>query len=624
MSKLVVIRDPVYNYLNVTAIEKAIVDKPCFQRLRFVLQNSSAYLTYPSNNNSRFLHSLGVMHLAGEMLLNGLQQASAKDLAEFLERASDDFDIFLETSQSSEPEIMAGWRSMLGDAARFAHSPHVGETLFPSEKQRFLINALWQSTRLAALIHDIGHFPLSHLFEYAFEDFFSFAQDKENFFEKEYMKRYSNFRKHMPDEVKEELPTTEYPTVNFLDKYPLHELWGMLLVHELKPDRGHGENEGYFCNFVFRVAKIISIVNPDPQNGVANDKLHIFRTLHTLVAGELDADRLDYCVRDPQSSGLELGAIDVNRIARSMTLVKDSNSKRFVILPNSHALTSLESFYHQRHLIYCNLIYHHNVVRLNGIAQEIVFIFLSEASKVANGASSPIQEIIKQFGLWDSGGQSDAYHFLARGFQYYDDAWLRTFMSQCLWELQQKKHQLSPDHIKLVLLLEIFLYRQTQHVTSFWKRESDSHSTIDWLFNELKAEPSCEAITLEKIESFLSPFSESPSFRNLLIKPLKEELKKDNVILVHRVMTPKLPLGPPKGETTDSKPRAQILVDGIPQECWKISSYFSALSSVKSNTTIYFGFVAQNLKTNVELRNKCVEIVKRHLKEYVKIKFCEV
>ena len=86
-----------------------IVDTPAFQRLRYVRQLGHAFLVYPGATHSRFEHALGTYHLAGRAIA-GLRERG-------------DFD-------------------GLG------------------ESDALLI-------RLAALLHDIGHYPFSHALEEA-------------------------------------------------------------------------------------------------------------------------------------------------------------------------------------------------------------------------------------------------------------------------------------------------------------------------------------------------------------------------------------------------------------------------------------------------------------------------
>jgi len=99
------ITDPVHKYIRFSQVEKEVIDSPAFQRLRRIRQLAGAHLVYPSAQHSRFEHSLGAMHIAG--------------LA--------------------------------------------GETLL---RKSYIDHAeMVQDLRLAALLHDIGHGPFSHLFE---------------------------------------------------------------------------------------------------------------------------------------------------------------------------------------------------------------------------------------------------------------------------------------------------------------------------------------------------------------------------------------------------------------------------------------------------------------------------
>ncbi|MGQ9478506.1 MAG: HD domain-containing protein [Thermoproteota archaeon] len=100
------IRDPVHKYIYITDLEKRIVDTPVFQRLRRIKQLAGAHLTYPGAVHTRFLHSLGVMFLAGKMF-SGLVNRHAVEFK--------DIDL--------------------------------------------------QLVRLAGMLHDIGHGPFSHTFE---------------------------------------------------------------------------------------------------------------------------------------------------------------------------------------------------------------------------------------------------------------------------------------------------------------------------------------------------------------------------------------------------------------------------------------------------------------------------
>jgi len=99
------IQDPVYGYIYITEAEKEIIDSLPVQRLHRLRQLAGAEYVYPAANHTRFEHSLGVMYLAGLSCEN-------TNLAEHLTR----------------DEI--------------------------------------QTVRLAALLHDVGHGPFSHVYEH--------------------------------------------------------------------------------------------------------------------------------------------------------------------------------------------------------------------------------------------------------------------------------------------------------------------------------------------------------------------------------------------------------------------------------------------------------------------------
>jgi HD superfamily phosphohydrolase len=111
--------DPIYRYVRVTkrggvpgdTAEQDVLDDLWLQRLRRIHQLQSAWWVYATAEHSRFQHSLGAMHLAGE------------------------------------------WGRHLYPTLRGQH-PDV-----PS--QAFVVETL----RLAGLLHDVGHGPFGHFFD---------------------------------------------------------------------------------------------------------------------------------------------------------------------------------------------------------------------------------------------------------------------------------------------------------------------------------------------------------------------------------------------------------------------------------------------------------------------------
>lgn len=122
------VRDPIYGYLHLNAGEARIVESPYFQRLRYVKQNSTAHLTYPSATGSRFEHSLGVAELAGRAIEAALEKSAPRLRTLLIRRCFEE----------------------------------LGEPQPAPAEARQLLRAM---VRAAALLHDVGHLPFSHTFE---------------------------------------------------------------------------------------------------------------------------------------------------------------------------------------------------------------------------------------------------------------------------------------------------------------------------------------------------------------------------------------------------------------------------------------------------------------------------
>lgn len=104
-----VVRDPLWNNIGIDEQALAVLDTEPFQRLRYIRQLGHAFLVYPGATHTRFEHALGTYHLARRALL------------------------------------------LLEERGHLANVPADEITLI----------------RLAALLHDIGHYPFSHALEEA-------------------------------------------------------------------------------------------------------------------------------------------------------------------------------------------------------------------------------------------------------------------------------------------------------------------------------------------------------------------------------------------------------------------------------------------------------------------------
>jgi HD superfamily phosphohydrolase len=199
MKKFLDIVDPIHDFIRVYETELKIIDSSIFQRLRRIRQLSGAHFTYPSAQHSRFEHSLGVMHVAGQ---------AAQALKE----------------------------------------------------KGFLNVDKIQEIRLAALLHDIGHGPFSHLFE-------EVLQAKKKISHEEIGK-----------------------------KIILHSEIGDIL-----------SKAGFDKKFITKLA-------------FGDSK---YRFVNEIISGSLSADMMDYLQRDGYFTGAEHAKIDHKRIIQSLDVYKN-------------------------------------------------------------------------------------------------------------------------------------------------------------------------------------------------------------------------------------------------------------------------------------------------------------
>ena len=87
--KISLIGDTVHGTIQISKIEKEIISSSIFNRLHDISQNSTAYLTFPSNRTKRFEHSVGTMYLAGQMFYYCIMNAEEEDRNRFFSMLDD-------------------------------------------------------------------------------------------------------------------------------------------------------------------------------------------------------------------------------------------------------------------------------------------------------------------------------------------------------------------------------------------------------------------------------------------------------------------------------------------------------------------------------------------------------
>ncbi len=195
------VRDPVHGLITFRKDEPLdqlawrLLDTPEFQRLRRIKQLGPAEFVFPSATHSRFAHCIGVFHTARQLI-----------------------------------EII---RREIGDIGETFHQPRADVAV------------------LAALLHDLGHGPLSHAFE-------------------EVQKGRGKKKKH--------------------------ETWSAEIVRSESGMIGP-ILDGHRPGLAEQIARLLELEDPED-------------IYHAVVSSSLDADRLDYLRRDRLMTGTHAGAID--------------------------------------------------------------------------------------------------------------------------------------------------------------------------------------------------------------------------------------------------------------------------------------------------------------------------
>ncbi len=264
------VRDPIHGTIFVSDAEVALVDSPFFQRLRHVKQLGFGELAFPGATHTRHSHSLGAMHVASRL-----------------------FD------------------------ATFAQVE-----LTSADKA-----ALRQILRVATLLHDLGHLPLSHSSEHSAP-----------------LRRDLGLPSWLGDS----------------DGRASHEDFTARLLIDSSLTR---DLTASLSGTGFDATSVVALLTgraPPHGSPFVRGGRDFAPVLHQLVSGELDADRMDYLLRDGFYSGVKYGTYDLDWIAQNLSAA-DIGGRMHLALSRS-AVFAFEDFLLSRYHMFLSVYYHHTAV----------------------------------------------------------------------------------------------------------------------------------------------------------------------------------------------------------------------------------------------------------------------
>ncbi len=250
-----IIIDPVHGDIGLSKLETELIDTPTFQRLRRIKQLGFAYIVYPNARHSRFEHSLGVLHIM--------------------------------------TRILESFRSKNKDGV-------------PDDDFRKL--------RIAALLHDIGHYPYSHLMDRIDWDS---AQ--------KYITKKGQSAEEGTTPAKE---------------YPKHDKLGEIVITKRKD--------------VMEKLKAGGVLPEEIAALIKGQRVGL--AIPNLLNASLDVDRLDYLVRDSLNTGLPYGKVDLNYIVNNLDLTDEKE-----VIVRAKAKSSIEHMLMGRYFMF-NTVYMHKTV----------------------------------------------------------------------------------------------------------------------------------------------------------------------------------------------------------------------------------------------------------------------
>ena len=270
------IRDPIHGSISIQREIIPVVKNNFFQRLQNIRQLGFANLIFPGATHSRFIHSIGVMFV-GEKCFDAL----------------------------------------------FRHIPVNSDYL-----------RIKHTFKLACLLHDIGHAPLSHTTEIV-------------------MPHLSALK--IPDQ-----PLTQ-------DRQATHEDYSVKAICDSSLTPSFKLIEENYGVQKKQIANLIRGCSNHPSYFIL-DGIDYFPLLHQLVSGEIDCDRMDYLLRDSYFCGVSYGNYDLDWLINNLEIVTEQDKALLGLC--ERAIITFNDFLLSRYHMFLMVYFHYKSVCLEQLLKK--------------------------------------------------------------------------------------------------------------------------------------------------------------------------------------------------------------------------------------------------------------
>lgn len=548
--KLRQVTDNIHGTIYLSDIESRMISTPFFYRLHDIYQSSTVYMTFPSNRTKRYEHCLGTMEQAGQMFFSSVTNTSKKIRQRFIDELYKQFTIIADAfknrtnsafyfnntgdmlakalpkskfkdmdnlkaliavgmSNGAVSDIALSHQSvcffdLLGKHTQSSGDQHRGTDA--ALLYAFLYQCALQAVRIAALFHDIGHPPFSHIIEETLLELYDGCgpqgDDHSDFVEEKAACLKSMLEPFIGRHSPPELLLNSGKTINAA----LHEQIGLKMLQSAFQrifgtllQEATERSQSLACKTT-RSLYYVTVI--ELTFAILLEQNPLCTAFHRMIDGPIDSDRLDYIVRDSENSGIDWGRIPYNRIVCSAMLASTPEGQFTIAFPEKMA-DDLDDILVARYKVFSRINYHHRSTKTAHLLQKAVSILARDYLCTPVGKECICANICD---LWTALGATLGKQEEENKAAKWNDSWLISVLHSALIKLSDdgtcealessgSPVRTATDIRRLQDLLEEVLLNH-KHYYALLKRQKDAKNLIEKILLR-------SGITNERLERLL-------------------------------------------------------------------------------------------------------------------------